>query len=294
MKKRVLQFALGAALALSGAGAVLAFTVDAPTGFVNDRAAMLTPGYVAELESQLSEYEKATGNEIAVLTVKNLQGEDIEGAAVDVFEQWGIGKAEEDNGLLLMISKEEQKIKIEVGYGLEPYITDGRAGRIIRDDMAPAFKEKKYDDGMREAIASIQGYLEGAPASPDEESGGGFPDGLINFIFFFVFVAFRLIVGLLATTRGWWLGGVLGVLFGGGVGFFIDYYAIPVLGALFGFLGLLLDFIVSKYADSRKAQGLSDVWWWHGPGGSGGSSGGGGFGGFGGGSSGGGGASGGW
>lgn len=292
MITRVFQFALAAALVFP-TGAALAFTIEPPTGFVNDRGEMLSLEYGAELEKELADYEKATGHEIAVLTVPDLQGESIEYAAVDVFEQWGIGKEGKDNGLLLMIADAERDVRIEVGYGLEGYITDGRAGLIIRNDIAPNFKDGKFDDGVAAAIASLRGYLEGAPADPSEESGGELPENIIGFIFFVLFVGVRLFVGLLAATPGWWLGGVVGGFFGAGLGAFLGV-SMPILGATFAIAGFIFDFFVSRYAADRKSRGLSDLWWWHGPGGSGGFGGGGGFGGFGGGRSGGGGASGGW
>lgn len=116
-----------------------------PTGHVNDFAQLLSSDYRQSLEQELVDFEEETTAEIAVVTIESLEGDSIEEYAVRLFEQWGIGKKEKDNGLLILIAKEDREMRIEVGYGLEPVITDGRAGRIIREKMRPAFREENYD-----------------------------------------------------------------------------------------------------------------------------------------------------
>ena len=116
-----------------------------PIGFVNDFAEIFSNGFKSKLEKDLSDFEKETSTEIAVVTIRSLKADSIDNYAVRLFEQWKIGKKDKDNGLLLLIAKNERKIKIEVGYGLEPVVTDGRAGRIIRAEMRPAFKKGNYE-----------------------------------------------------------------------------------------------------------------------------------------------------
>ncbi|MEK7556857.1 MAG: TPM domain-containing protein, partial [Patescibacteria group bacterium] len=240
----------------------------------------------AQLEAELVAYDAGTGHQIAVLTVPSLQGESIEDFAVRVFEVWGIGNAETDTGVLLLIAKEDREVRIEVGYGAEAYVTDGRADRIIREDIAPAFKEERYDAGVAAAVGSLRGYLGGEVASIAGEGDTGSSEGWMNFFIFLIFVVFEFMVEFLGRSKSVWQGGVAGGVFGAGVWLFLGLAGLGVLAGLalfFGFLGLIFDLLVSRHYASRVARGLNP--WWHRSGGSGGG-GGGGFGGFGGGSSG--------
>ncbi len=123
-----------------------------PTGFVNDFANLFSQDFKTSLEQDLQNFEKETGAEIALVTIQNLGAEPIEDFAVKLFEEWGIGKRDENNGVLLLIAKDEREVRIEVGYGLEPYITDGRAGRIMREKITPNFRNGAYDEGIKEAV----------------------------------------------------------------------------------------------------------------------------------------------
>ena len=299
--KMLRKFLFSVAVVFSGATlwvapVLAAVTLPAPSGFVNDLAHILTPAYRDSLEQELELYEKGTGNEIAVLTVTSLDGDTIDDFAVRAFEQWKIGKKGKDNGVLLAIAKEDRKVRIEVGYGAEEYITDSRAGAIIRDQIAPAFQKEAYDEGVRAAVTEIKGYLGGDPAPADDQSKG---DAFAPFIFF-GFVFFQIIIGglfrVMARSESIVLGGVVGVVFGAIASYFVGlagaFFFIPPV--LFGGAGLVIDWALSRYGAARMAKGLDPIGW-IGRGGGGSSwGGGGGFGGFGGGSSGGGGASGGW
>ncbi|MES2953363.1 MAG: TPM domain-containing protein [Patescibacteria group bacterium] len=278
---------------LLGSASVYAAVALPPEGFVNDRANLLSEAYREALETELREYEQISGNEIALLAVPTSPEGSIEEFAVEVFEEWGIGKSDADNGLLLVIAKEDRKIRIEVGYGLESYITDGRAGRIIRDDMAPLFKEGEYDEGVAAAILRIKEHLSGAPAGAAEESSGDEYAPFIVLGFFFVQFVFGGLLHVMAKSKSVLLGGGLGIVLGLGIGFLVGLGSVGLIFALafFGGIGTLFDWLVSNYASERVRKGESPFW---GYGGGGSSSGDSGFGGFGGGFSGGGGASGGW
>src|SRR2546430_4392626 len=91
-----------------------------PQGYVTDAAGVLDPSSKAQLESHLAEFERQTSNEIAVATVPSLEGETIETYAVELFKRWGVGKKGKDNGILLLVAPNDRKVRIEVGYGLEP------------------------------------------------------------------------------------------------------------------------------------------------------------------------------
>lgn len=139
-----------------------AFTVKAISkpdyGFVLDKANIIsqdTIDYINETNKKMKDY----GSQVAVLTVKNLGGSDIESFSNKVFREWGIGDKEKNNGVLLIVSIEDKKVRIEVGYGLEGAINDAKAGRIIRNVIKPNFQNDDYDKGIRDAFDSIVYYI---------------------------------------------------------------------------------------------------------------------------------------
>jgi len=265
-----------------------------PTGHVNDFAQLLSSDYRQSLEQELVDFEEETTAEIAVVTIESLEGDSIEEYAVRLFEQWGIGKKEKDNGLLILIAKEDREMRIEVGYGLEPVITDGRAGRIIREKMRPAFREENYDQGVQLAVRQAEEYIR----SDEPPSGGEAVQEKISFalpLIIFAIIILIYISAFLARSKRFWPGGVIGGVMGGILGLILGKtVTLLALITSLGLLGLILDYILSKnYKKLNKAKKPTSFWRsWGGF--SGGGGGGGGFGGFGGGSSGGGGASGGW
>lgn len=257
--------------------AALAHALDTsklkPTGYVNDFARVLDPGTIQALEAYCGKVERLTGAQIAIVTVDSLQDEPIEDVANRLFREWGIGKKGTDQGLLLLLAIRDRKQRAEVGYGLEPIITDGYAGGVLRG-VRPILRQGNYGGALEAAaqefgsrIAQAKGVaLAPSQASPalglaPPEQGGHDGGGVLGIIFTVVILIlfFRLISG----------GGGRSGSGGGGPGLLAGM----LLGNLLG----------------RRDGGF-------GGGGFGGYSGGGGggFGGFGGGDSGGGGASSGW
>ena len=106
-----------------------------PEGYVNDYAEVISPSKEQELEDRLSGYESSSGNEIAVVTIDSLEGITVEEYAVELFEKWGIGKAEEDNGVLFLIAIDDREMRIEVGYGLEGDLTDAQTKLILENKI---------------------------------------------------------------------------------------------------------------------------------------------------------------
>ncbi len=278
----------------------LAPALDIPPlkGRVNDLANLIHPSMSHQLESTLSQLEQTDSTQIVVLTIPSLEGQSLEEFSLAVVERWQIGQKEVDNGVLLLVAKQERKIRIEVGYGLEGKLTDLVAGRIIRNIMVPQFKMGRFDQGTIDGVSAIVGVVRGeftAPTSGRRPKGRqGSSPGLIGII------AFLILINMLGRTNryiGAAAGGVLAPIAGSllvGTGLMATLMLIPVgiaAGFLMGLLGGPLSF--GHMADHRSGRG-------HGGGGFGGF-GGGGFGGFGGGGFGGGGggfggggASGGW
>lgn len=270
------------------------FAVNYPNyvGYVNDFGDIYSSEFESKLNYKLSEFEKNTGGEIAVVSIKSMEGETVEEYAVKLFEIWKIGKSKEDNGLLLLISKDDREVRIEVGYGYEPYITDARAGEIIRNDIVPEFKKSNYEEGTERAIDSIISLIANKDIAPIATSRKN-TNVPIWLIFFGIYIFGTYLASFLGRSKEIWPGGVLGAILGLIFSLALGVGAAILIAFFAGLLGLFLDIILSKNYKIRKDKGLP-TGFWHSTGGF--SSGGGGssFGGFGGGSSGGGGASGRW
>jgi uncharacterized protein len=126
---------------------------------VTDSAGIFTTNEVSELKEKLTAFEAETTNQLVVVTIDQLGFETIEGYANRLFNQNGLGQEGKDNGLLILFSKQDREVRIEVGYGLEPYITDAVASRIIRNTMIPNFKKEKYYEGISKAVDQLIMFL---------------------------------------------------------------------------------------------------------------------------------------
>jgi uncharacterized protein len=122
---------------------------------VNDFTGTLDSGWKSSIEELCIKVRNETGAEIGVAVVSDLQGITIEEYAVKLFEKWGVGKADKDNGVLLLVSMQERKVRIEVGYGLEGVITDLEAGNIINDIIVPRFKQNDYNTGVYDGVYAL-------------------------------------------------------------------------------------------------------------------------------------------
>lgn len=266
------------------------------SGYVNDFAEVIEESTQSELETTLDAFEKEKGHEVAVVTINSMEGDVIENFANELFREWGIGKEAADNGVLFLIAIDDRKMRIEVGYGLEGALTDLESSWILDNHVTPEFKAGDYNAGIKVGTTMIMEAIQDEIVTYDtyEESQSD-SWGIVMGIGFFVLYFFFIISGLLAQSKAWWPGGVIGAIAGVIIaiasGWFLGIVIFAVLGALF-------DWLVSKFppkGGGKGKGGWSSGGWSSRTGGgwsSGGSSGG--FGGFGGGSSGGGGASGSW
>lgn len=130
-------------------------------GFVNDFTNTLDKDWLAKTEHLVLSVEKETACEIAVAVVDSLQGLTVEEYAVRLFNEWGVGKKEEDNGVLLLVALDERQLRIEVGYGLEGTITDIEAKKIIDDVIVPRFKADDYNSGIYNGAVAIANRIYG-------------------------------------------------------------------------------------------------------------------------------------
>ncbi|MFA5098640.1 MAG: TPM domain-containing protein [Candidatus Paceibacterota bacterium] len=295
MLKKFLAFSV-LVLAVIFPSAVFAYSNPGnPAGFVNDFAGVLSAEQKQQLEQKLSGFEKSAGNEISIAVIKSLDGDTIENFAVELFKDWGIGKEGQDNGALILVAVDDRQMRIEVGYGLEPVLTDAQSSWIVNNQMAPAFKNNDFYGGLNAASDKIISATGGEIIS-EENTASKENVNYFNILAFIIF-AFVWLGSVLSRSKSWWAGGVVGGIAGIIIGFIKGflYFGIISLVILIP-LGLFFDFIASKTYSKSKSKGKVPPWWIGGAGfgGSGKGGGFGGFGGFGGGSSGGGGASGRW
>jgi len=262
-----------------------ALTVPQYQGYVTDLAGMISPAERQRLEQTLLAFEQSDSTQIAVLTIPSLEGDALEDFSIRTVEAWKIGQKGKDNGVLLLVSKGDRKIRIEVGRGLEGVLTDLLAGRIVDQVITPHFKAGQLDEGFAAGISAIisatRGEFQGTGQVP-RKSG---QSSLLPYLIFFAILVGTL--GRLSKPVGAVTGAVLLPFFAflglsSSLGWLILLLLIPG-GAL---LGLLLPILFANAGAGGFFMGGGGF-----GGGDGGDSG---FGGFGGGGFGGGGASGGW
>jgi len=140
---------------------VAALEVPKPTGYVNDQAGMLSPGTELKLEHFLRNFEASDSTQLVVMTIDSLEGDPLESYSLKVAESWGIGQKGKDNGALLLIAREERKVRIEVGYGLEGRLTDLLAGRIIDNEITPRFKAGDFEGGIIAGVTAMAEAVRG-------------------------------------------------------------------------------------------------------------------------------------
>lgn len=142
------------------AGAAAAQTPELRTR-VTDTGEILSSSTRERLESTLAEYEQRTGHQFAFLSVPSLEGDAIEDFSMRVAEQWKLGDSKRDDGLMLVVAKQERKMRIEVGYGLEGVVPDAIAARVIREHLRPAFVAGDFDAGVLSAFDALMKAAEG-------------------------------------------------------------------------------------------------------------------------------------
>lgn len=143
-------------IAVLAASAALALDTSKlkPTGYVNDFAHVLSPAGKDRLESYCAELERATGAQMAIVTIDSLEGDPIDDVANTLYRQWGIGKKGKDEGVLLLFAIKDHKDRGEVGYGLEPVIPDGYVGGVLRG-IRPILRQGNYAGGMLAAADEL-------------------------------------------------------------------------------------------------------------------------------------------
>lgn len=250
---------------------VSALDVPPLTGRVVDLAHVLPPQDSEQLSAKLKAHEEQTGNQVAVLIIPSLEGEPLEQYSHRVATTWKLGQKGTDNGVLLLVSLKERKLRIEVGYGLEGTLTDLRSSRIIRQEIVPRFKTGDIPAGVRAGTEAILKTIEGTYEAADDvqhrpalELGG------------FEYVVIGIVVGFLA-------GLILSqglrrarALLGAVLSFMVAQAASILWGVAAAGMTAVLLWLVLGAGGRRRRRGFDD-WTWYSSGG-GGWSGGGSFG----------------
>jgi uncharacterized protein len=200
-----------------------AYGLDVPRlqGYVNDYAGMISPSARSKIEEGLRAFEQSDSTQIVILTIPSLEEENSEEFGIKVAETWKIGQQVKDNGVLFIVSKQERKIRIEVGRGLEGKLTDLTAGRIIDLVIKPRFKQGDFDGGFITGVSSLIDATRGefsAERRSVHQRQRGVPPFLTIFLFFGIFT---LILGSLSRV----LGGVIAAI---GLPTFVYLAVLPV------------------------------------------------------------------
>ncbi len=233
---------------------LLASEVPFLAGRVNDTANLLSAATVTELEALLKTHQDSTSNQVVILTVQSLEGDDIESYAIRVAETWKLGQKGKDNGVLFVVARDDRKVRIEVGRGLEGDLTDAICSVIIRREILPQFKSGDYDQGVKAGVTAILAAIRGT-YTPDEESAQplDFVGGLIAFGIFLVVVGVFTAVALFSQGFVSWFLYV----------FLIPFWAtfpMALLGTLVGgilFASYLLGFPFAKFFLGKTLKGKS-------------------------------------
>lgn len=150
---------LGAVLLISfGAAWAVDWKELKPQGYVSDFSGVVDAASKAELEAYCGSVERSTGAQIALVTIPTLEGEPAEDVANTIFRAWGVGQKGKNEGILLLLVTQDHRSRLEVGYGLEPYIPDGMAGSVLRE-MRPALRQNQFGEALKAAAQTIGGRI---------------------------------------------------------------------------------------------------------------------------------------
>jgi uncharacterized protein len=216
------------ALLLCGAAQADEIPVPALSARVTDLTSTLSPQQIQSLESRLAAFEARKGAQVAVLLLPTTQPETIEQYGIRVAESWRLGRKGVDDGVLLLVAKDDRALRIEVGYGLEGALNDATANRIVEEIIVPFFKRGEFYQGLDAGTAAIIKVVDGEPLpEPQRDTAivGKDIEGLLLAAFGVVVVVGGILRALLGRLPA-------ALLTGGGLGLVAWLTAVPLLMAL--------------------------------------------------------------
>lgn len=253
------------------------------TEICTDNAGIMTSDELQSMRQKLKNFETETTHQIVVLTINSLGNESIESFALNVFNDNQLGQGDKDNGILILFAKDDRKVRIEVGYGLEPIMTDAISSRIIRNVMIPKFKNEDYfeglDEGTDEIIKIISDPKYADEFAQETESSETMPfwGKILVFLLFFGFLGIFVAVGtalfwsaykdLINAYRGLFSGRIsvlsfpfmlLGTLFA--LVFGLVFMLGPLIGLFFIFSQLILDGSLNSIFYGFNAPQETIIW----------------------------------
>ena len=245
------------------------------TKYISDYANIIDDNVETELNTKLYNFFASTTHQIVVVTVNNMNGDYIEHYSIKLAEKIKAGGEKNDNGVILLIVKDERQMRIEVGYGLEGSLTDGKSSNIIKNIITPEFKNENYTQGIKNGTEEIIRITneESYAKTLDKKSKvnnlflkimNKIPLEFLIFILFVVFGIIQWIISILARTKSWWLGGVFGLIISTVIYFLLFTSLFVFLITIFGFI---FDYFISKnYIEhAKKIKDGPPSWWAGGP-----------------------------
>jgi uncharacterized protein len=215
----------------------LAALVEVPvfSAHVVDLTQTLSASQQSALEEKLRNYQETKGSQIAVLLVPTTQPEAIEQYAIRVADEWKVGRKNIDDGILVLIAKDDRKMRIEVGYGLEGAVTDLYAKRIISEIMTPYFKQGDFAGGLDAATNQLISLIDGEPLpAPTKQHGNADQlEGMMPLLLFGGLISGMMLRGVFGTFFG-------SALNGGLIGTIVFFVGLSIVGA--GVLGVIAFF----------------------------------------------------
>jgi uncharacterized protein len=280
MRSFVAAVLLAVAAGLAWAQGVL--PVPPLTGRVIDQTGTLTPAQIDALTNKLAAIETAHGSQLVILMVPTTAPEDVASFAQRVGEQWKVGRKDVGDGLIVVVAKNDRAVQIQVAKALQGAVPDIAAGRIIQQQIVPAFRAGDFAGGLNTAVDRLGERIasEGLPQPSGSRQGGGQRDsrgGGFDFqsIAIFLFIAVPMLGGILSRMMGRKLGALATGAAVGGLGWFLTTSLLVALG-----IGVVALFMVGAMGvGGGRRGGGGPIIWGGGGGGFGGGFGGGGFGG---------------
>lgn len=223
--------------------------VPALSAYVIDRTGTLSPEQINTLNQALRGFETRKGSQIAVLLIPSTQPETIEQFGIRVADKWKLGRKKVDDGVILIVAKNDRTVRIEVGYGLEGALTDALSKRIIEETILPAFRQQNFYAGIAGAVTQIQKVIEGESLPPPSQSSG-MEEGILSSL---------PVLFVIALVLGSILRRVLGRLIGAGVTgtvvaivawLIVDSLVVSILSGLFAFMFTLAGVVLGRGASS--------------------------------------------
>lgn len=234
-------------------------SVPALSGRVVDLTASLTAQLQTEIEQKLREFEERQGSQIAVLIVPATAPESIEQFALRVAEQWKLGRKKIDDGVILVVAKNERALRIEVGYGLEGVLNDATAKRIIEERIVPRFKQDDFQGGINSGIDAMLIVIDGEPlpAPAAREAEGDSTWSSLAFLAFIAVLIGGIMRGLFGRARGAF---ATGTLIGVVVWLIVGLVSSALFAAMVGFVVALLGGRMGGGHLGGIGSGRSDIW----------------------------------